>query len=549
MVIGPIPSDLGDDQISHLMSPIDLEASNFLMELYKSGCIKLVSSPFVWNNMFGGDIHSSLTQEDKLYTDEREIEKISKNAALFPGDEHHYPSFLQMMNEDILVSYLTNSSIITQEYSSYISRKLGEFDQIRYKNNIADQLLKYEVPNFDSLDYSSLYKIRGLRSISKFRNKIEECSKNIGAENSNFEEIIQSFRAELWNLALDNIEDNKTKIIVESLISNLPVLSSLFSARDLFKVNELKNHWGYTVLQLKKDVSSLGNKESSNDHHANCITIQLKKDVSSLGNKESLNNCPANLRHFDQDKGSLNFDDYQFMAQDYCNQGEYEKALEAIDNALKLRPEEFTALLLKNIILTKFRYEALEILDKLIEINPDCSSHLINKATILDTMGQYEEALIAYKKAIEIDPKNSRACYNVGNLLAINLGKYSEAIEYFDKATEIEPNFYIAWMDKGSAYGDLEKHDEAIKCFDKAISINSNDPTAWSNKGSAFCNIGRWKDGLEAYYHSLRLNPSNGFVWHLVGNVYKQLNDEEKALEAYNRAAKFCEIINRNTQE
>ena len=272
------------------------------MNLYRSGCIKLVSSPFIWNNMFGGDVHTSLTQENKLYTDKKEIEKISTNAALFPGDEHNYPGFLQLMNEDILISYLTNSSIITHEYSSYISRKLGELDQIRSKNNIADQLLKYEVPNFDSLDYDNIYKIRGLRSISKFRNKIEECSQNVSADNLNIEEIIQGFRDELWKLALDNIEDNKTKIIVESLISNLPILSLLFSGRDLLKVNELQNHWGYTVLQLKKNVAFVENKVNLNNHH-------------------------KNSRHFDQDNISLNFDDYLFMAQEYHNQDEYEKAL------------------------------------------------------------------------------------------------------------------------------------------------------------------------------------------------------------------------------
>jgi len=539
MVIGLIPPDLDNNKISHLMSPIDLEASNFLLDLYKSGCIKLVSSPFIWNNMFGGDIHTSLKNEGKLYTDKKEIEKISKNAALFPSDEHHYPGFLQLMNEDILVSYLTNSSIITQEYSSYISRKLSEYDQIKSKNNIADQLLKYEVPNFDSLDYNNIYKIRGLRSICKFRNKIEECSQNISGDNSNIEEIIQSFRDELWKLALDNIEDNKTRVIVESIISNLPVLSYLFSARDLLKVNELKNHWGYTVLQLKKDSGSLEKKEILNNLRGNCISFRLKKDVGSLRNKEKLSNLYENSRYFDQDNTSLNFDDYVFLAKDYYNQEDHEKALEAIDKALKLRPGEHTASLLKYFIDTKIQCEALEILDNLIEINPDCSSHWIDKGTILVAMGKNEEGLIAYKKAIDIDPENSHTLYKVGRLLAYNLGKYSEAIEYFDMAIKKEPNFDDAWMCKGSAYGDLKKHGEALKCFDKAISINPDNSCAWYNKGSALCNIGQWENGLKAYDQSLKIYPDNGHVWYLIGNAYKALSNEEKALEAYNKAVEL----------
>lgn len=537
MVVGFIPPNLDDDKISHHMSPIDLDASNFLMELYKSGCIKLVSSQFIWNNMFGSDIHTSLKLGRKLYTDAEEIEKISKNASLVPGDECLYPSFLQMMNEDILVSYLTNSSIITQEYSSYISRKLSEFDKIKSKNNIVDQLLKYEVPNFDSLDYKNLYKIRGLRSISKFRNKIERCSQNISEDNSDIEETIQGFRDELWKLALDNIEESKTKIIVESLISNLPVLSYLFSTRDLLKVNELQNHWGYTVLQLKKEnAASLENKEKLNNLGRYCISLQLKKDLGFLGNKEKLNNYHRNLKCFDQDNISLNFDDYLFMAQDYFNQDECEKALEAINNSLKLKPGEFTASLLKSLILTKFSCEAQEILDELIETNPADSSNWITKGTILESMGDYKEALIAYEKSIKLDPENPRAWYNVGYILAYNLGKYPEAIEYFDMAIKKEPNFDEAWMCKGSAYGDLKEHDEARKCFDKAISINPDNSCAWSNKGSALCNLGQWESGLEAYAQSLKIYPDNGHVWYLIGNAYKELRDEQKALEAYNKA-------------
>lgn len=514
MVIGA--PDLDENEILrlNLISPIDIEASEFLMNLYRSGCIKLVNSPFIWNNMFGGDMHTSLKHENKLYTDKEEIEEISMSAALFPGDEHNYPGFLQLMNEDILVSYLTNSSIITHEYAGYISRKLGESDQIISKNKIVNQVLKYEVPNFDSLDYDNIYKIRGLRSISKFRNKIEGCSQNISADNSNIEEIIQGFRDELWKLALDNIEDNKTKIIVESLISNLPVLSSLFSARDLLKVNELQDHWGYTVLQLKKT-------------------------VASLRNKENLNNHQENLRHFDQDNISLNFDDYLFMAQEYHNQEEYEKALEAINNALKLRPDDFSTIINKIIILKNLNYESLETLDKLIETDPKCSTHWLNKGRVLNDLGLYEEALIAYKKAIEVDPENPHTWYNAGRFLASILGKYSESIEYFDMALKIEPNFDAAWMCKGSAYGDLKEHDEAIKYFDKAISINPYNSCAWSNKGSALFNIGRLEDSLEAYVKSLEVYPNNGFIWYLIGNVYKTLNEEKKALEAYNKAVEL----------
>ena len=85
------------------------------------------------------------------------------------------------------------------------------------------------------------------------RNKIEESSQNIAENASNIEDSVQNLRDELWKLALDNIQDSKSKVVVESLISNVPAISSLISVGNLFKINKMRNHWGYTILNLKKN--------------------------------------------------------------------------------------------------------------------------------------------------------------------------------------------------------------------------------------------------------------------------------------------------------
>lgn len=256
-VIGSVflPSELesGDDILKYDAMPLDLNASSFLIDLYKKGNVRIVNSINIWKNMFQSDVCKDLNNKEMLYTKQTEIENISRNAALFPGDESNYPHLLHMMNEDILASYITDSSIITQEYSYYIKRKLDNFSQVKSKYNIINQLLKYEVPNFDSLDYDKIQDIRNLRSLSNLRAKLEEASQNIGNNPYDVESIVQTFKKELWDLALDNIEDNKTKVLIESIISNVPYLSNLISARNLLNVEKLQKHWGYTILQMKKN--------------------------------------------------------------------------------------------------------------------------------------------------------------------------------------------------------------------------------------------------------------------------------------------------------
>ncbi len=53
----------------------------------------------------------------------------------------------------------------------------------------------------------------------------------------------------------------------------------------------------------------------------------------------------------------------------------------------------------------------------------------------------------------------------------LNLGNYEEAIKCYDKAIEIEPNNAEAWNNKGIVLGRLSKYEEAIACYDKAIEI------------------------------------------------------------------------------
>ena len=52
------------------------------------------------------------------------------------------------------------------------------------------------------------------------------------------------------------------------------------------------------------------------------------------------------------------------------------------------------------------------------------------------------------------------------------LGETDQAIECFDKALEINPRDAEVWASKGIVLGDLGKFDQAIECYDKLLEIN-----------------------------------------------------------------------------
>lgn len=79
--------------------------------------------------------------------------------------------------------------------------------------------------------------------------------------------------------------------------------------------------------------------------------------------------------------------------------------------------------------------EALAIYDQLIKIDPNINI-IYNRGAILLKLKKYEEALEVLNKVIEMDPKHGRAHGNAGHCY-FNLGKQGEAINCYDKALKL----------------------------------------------------------------------------------------------------------------
>ena len=72
------------------------------------------------------------------------------------------------------------------------------------------------------------------------------------------------------------------------------------------------------------------------------------------------------------------------------------------------------------------------------------------------------------------DHNDAEAWDNQGIIVA-QLGNYQEAIKCFEKAIEIRPDFAEAWYHKGVALTSLRQHQEAIKCLNINVQSKFND--------------------------------------------------------------------------
>jgi tetratricopeptide (TPR) repeat protein len=96
---------------------------------------------------------------------------------------------------------------------------------------------------------------------------------------------------------------------------------------------------------------------------------------------------------------------------------------------------------------------------------------------MMDTQ-KFNEAVSAYAKALELDPKNVDVRVDYGTCLR-NSGKPEDAVREYKKALELNPNHMNANVNMGVVLEyDLKDYKQALKSFEKALQIQPNAPNA-----------------------------------------------------------------------
>ncbi|HKM80906.1 MAG TPA: tetratricopeptide repeat protein [Candidatus Acidoferrum sp.] len=93
------------------------------------------------------------------------------------------------------------------------------------------------------------------------------------------------------------------------------------------------------------------------------------------------------------------------------------------------------------------------------------SYRLFDVASELTAKGQLEAAIAAWKKVLELDPRNAKAHNNLGNALMWQ-GNLAEGTAHLQKAREIDPEFNEVQSDFGIAFYNREQFRAAIKKSD-----------------------------------------------------------------------------------
>ncbi len=179
-------------------------------------------------------------------------------------------------------------------------------------------------------------------------------------------------------------------------------------------------------------------------------------------------------------------DAYIKRGNSYYKLTQYKRAIEDYDKALLIDPGNRTAtawrdrvVLILSIIVDQYfnsayycadkgdYQKAVEFYNEAIRLNPQDAMAYNNRGWAYNELGQHERALRDFDEAIRLSPDDANAYFNRAYAHA-ELGQHTQAIEDLNEAIILDPEFAVAYHNRGVAYENLGMLTGAERNFRKA---------------------------------------------------------------------------------
>lgn len=179
---------------------------------------------------------------------------------------------------------------------------------------------------------------------------------------------------------------------------------------------------------------------------------------------------------------------------------------------------------------------------KAIELDP-ASTYAWNSLASLfsDDPSNYDKSEFAYRKAIEIDCSSIHSWEMLGILLGHSLDRLNEAEAALRKAIELDSEGAGPWTSLGTLlYYKLNRSDEAENAYRKAISIDPALVLAWTMLGILLGDDpARQEEAETILRNALAIRPDFSLAWFGLAEILENSHRDKEALLAYEQMGLF----------
>ncbi len=233
-------------------------------------------------------------------------------------------------------------------------------------------------------------------------------------------------------------------------------------------------------------------------------------------------------------------------------------ALASIDAALKIAPESSMVRAVRafvldwnasNPLVDPAKAESL-LLDaeqeavRAIQIDPKNALALAYYAEILVDQRKWLQAEQYIRQAVQSDD-SLMDVHRVNAYVLESLGNYPQAIEEYKKASEVTPNLTFLYIRIGANYRQLKQYDNALIYYEKAVRINQNlgvkDPIPYLAIAKTYSQTGDFFVAARNVKRALQYRPNSPDVYGQLGMIYFKSRNYEGSMPAFQCAIYGCD--------
>lgn len=162
------------------------------------------------------------------------------------------------------------------------------------------------------------------------------------------------------------------------------------------------------------------------------------------------------------------------------------------------------------------------------------------KDTIMSNteISAYESALKDFNKCIELDSKNDYF-YSVRATLYSTLKKYVLALTDYTTAIQIDNSYSGYYIERANIKQNLKNYVGAIADYNQAIYLDSSEYLPYLNRGNAKVELKNYQSAINDYDKAIQLNPQEATIFYCRGKAKEIIKDFQGALNDYEKTVKL----------